>query len=190
MHAADSTRWDSRLRRWFICREIIAFAAVVAVALAAPPHQDYSQAVVVKETPLDNIGIDGYQFGYELSSGQSHQESAQLVNAGQENESFVVRGSFSYVDPETNVRYTVNYVADENGFHPEARRPLRPRGRRPRGTPSSGLQPDGRREGDAAGQHRHRRIPVRLRALQRPDPSGIRPPGEPRPGEREPRRPR
>ncbi|XP_077255920.1 flexible cuticle protein 12-like isoform X3 [Temnothorax americanus] len=98
---------------------IIAFAAVVAVALAAPPHQDYSQAVVVKETPLDNIGIDGYQFGYELSSGQSHQESAQLVNAGQENESFVVRGSFSYVDPETNVRYTVNYVADENGFHPE-----------------------------------------------------------------------
>ncbi|XP_024880989.1 flexible cuticle protein 12-like isoform X1 [Temnothorax curvispinosus] len=101
-------------------RKIIAFAAVVAVALAAPPHhQDYNQVVVVKETPLDNIGIDGYQFGYELSSGQAHQESAQLVNAGQENESLVVRGSFTYVDPETNVRYTVNYVADENGFHPE-----------------------------------------------------------------------
>ncbi|XP_011867275.1 PREDICTED: flexible cuticle protein 12-like [Vollenhovia emeryi] len=97
---------------------IIVFAAVVAVALAAPPH-DYSQTVVVKETPLDNIGIDGYQYGYELSSGQAHQESAQLVNAGQENESLVVRGSFTYVDPETNVRYTVNYVADENGFHPE-----------------------------------------------------------------------
>ncbi|XP_011636232.1 flexible cuticle protein 12-like [Pogonomyrmex barbatus] len=97
---------------------IIAFAAIVAVALAAPAHDD-SQTVVVKETPLDNIGIDGYNFGYELSDGQAHQESAQLVNAGQENESLVVRGSFSYVDPETNVRYTVNYVADENGFHPE-----------------------------------------------------------------------
>ncbi|KAL0119986.1 hypothetical protein PUN28_007981 [Cardiocondyla obscurior] len=97
---------------------IIAFAAVVAVALAAP-QRDYSQTVVVKETPLDNIGIDGYQFGYELSNGQTHQESAQLTNAGHENESLVVRGSFSYVDPETNVRYTVNYVADENGFHPE-----------------------------------------------------------------------
>ncbi|XP_011164215.1 flexible cuticle protein 12 [Solenopsis invicta] len=97
---------------------IIAFAAVIAVVFAAPP-QDYRQTVVVKETPLDNIGLDGYQFGYELSDGQSHQESAQLVNAGHENEALVVRGSFSYVDPETLVRYTVNYVADENGFHPE-----------------------------------------------------------------------
>ncbi|XP_024881052.1 flexible cuticle protein 12-like [Temnothorax curvispinosus] len=101
-------------------RTLVALCALVAVALAAPPHhQDYSQAVVVKETPLDNIGIDGYQYGYELSNGQTHQESAHLQNPGQENESLVVRGSFSYVDPETNVKYTVNYVADENGFHPE-----------------------------------------------------------------------
>ncbi|KMQ89935.1 flexible cuticle protein 12 [Lasius niger] len=103
---------------------IIAFAAVVAVVLARPPvilnsQPDNSQTVVVKETPLDNIGIDGYQFAYELSNGQAHQESAQLVNAGHENESLAVRGSFTYVDPVTNVRYTVNYVADENGFRPE-----------------------------------------------------------------------
>ncbi|XP_018347355.1 PREDICTED: flexible cuticle protein 12-like isoform X2 [Trachymyrmex septentrionalis] len=98
---------------------IIVFAAVVAVAFAAPPQNYHDQAVVVKETPLDNIGLDGYQFGYELSNGQAHQESAQLQNAGHENEALVVRGSFTYVDPETNVRYTVNYVADENGFHPE-----------------------------------------------------------------------
>ncbi|KYM87206.1 Flexible cuticle protein 12, partial [Atta colombica] len=95
---------------------IIALCALMAVAIAAPPHDE---TVVVKETPLDNIGVDGYQYGYELSNGQAHQESAQLVNAGHENEALVVRGSFSYVDPETNVRYTVNYVADENGFHPE-----------------------------------------------------------------------
>ncbi|KYN35686.1 Flexible cuticle protein 12 [Trachymyrmex septentrionalis] len=99
--------------------KIIVFAAVVAVAFAAPPQNYHDQAVVVKETPLDNIGLDGYQFGYELSNGQAHQESAQLQNAGHENEALVVRGSFTYVDPETNVRYTVNYVADENGFHPE-----------------------------------------------------------------------
>ncbi|XP_072747983.1 flexible cuticle protein 12-like [Anoplolepis gracilipes] len=105
-----------------IMKLIIAFAAVVAVVLAkpSPAHvQDNSQTVVVKETPLDNIGIDGYQFGYELSNGQAHQESAQLVNVGQENESLAVRGSFTYVDPETNVRYTVNYIADENGFQPQ-----------------------------------------------------------------------
>ncbi|XP_029163179.1 flexible cuticle protein 12-like [Nylanderia fulva] len=99
-------------------KTIVVLCVLVAVAVAAPPH-DYSQTVVVKETPLDNIGIDGYQFGYELSSGQAHQESAQLVNVGQENESLAVRGSFTYVDPATNIRYTVNYVADENGFRPE-----------------------------------------------------------------------
>ncbi|XP_050459514.1 flexible cuticle protein 12-like [Cataglyphis hispanica] len=100
-------------------KTIIALCAVLAIAVAAPPHHDYSQTVLVKETPSDNIGLDGYQYGYELSNGQAHQESAQLVNVGQENESLAVRGSFTYVDPETNVRYTVNYVADENGFHPE-----------------------------------------------------------------------
>ncbi|KAM0734287.1 Flexible cuticle protein 12 [Formica fusca] len=103
---------------------IIVFAAVVAVALARSPpvfnaEFDNSQTVLVKETPSNNIGIDGYQFGYELSNGQAHQESAQLVNAGQENESIAVRGSFTYVDPVTNVRYTVNYIADENGFQPQ-----------------------------------------------------------------------
>ncbi|XP_011151373.1 flexible cuticle protein 12 [Harpegnathos saltator] len=97
---------------------IIALFALVAVAVAAPV-QDNSQTVVVKETPLDNIGIDGYQFGYELSNGESREESAQLVNAGTENESLAVQGSFSYVDPATNVRYTVNYIADENGFQPQ-----------------------------------------------------------------------
>ncbi|XP_032691324.1 flexible cuticle protein 12-like [Odontomachus brunneus] len=100
---------------------IVALCALVTVAFAAPPQytRDNSQTVVVKETPLDNIGIDGYQFGYELSNGESRQESGQLVNAGTENESIAVQGSFSYVDPETNVRYTVNYIADENGFHPQ-----------------------------------------------------------------------
>ncbi|EFN76658.1 Flexible cuticle protein 12 [Harpegnathos saltator] len=102
----------------FNMKTIIALFALVAVAVAAPV-QDNSQTVVVKETPLDNIGIDGYQFGYELSNGESREESAQLVNAGTENASLNVRGSFSFVDPATNARYTVNYVADENGYHPE-----------------------------------------------------------------------
>ncbi|KAL6257210.1 hypothetical protein P5V15_012137 [Pogonomyrmex californicus] len=99
-------------------RTIIALCALVAVALAAPAH-DNNQTVLVKETPLNNIGIEGYQYAYELSDGHAHQESAEVINAGQENQSLVVRGSFTYVDPETNVRYTVNYVADQNGFHPE-----------------------------------------------------------------------
>lgn len=111
--------WKINPYHFTLILQIVAFAAIVAVALAAPQNRNQDQTIVVKETPLDNIGLDGYQFGYELSNGEARQESAQLVNAGTENESLVVQGSFSYVDPATNVRYTVNYVADENGFHPQ-----------------------------------------------------------------------
>ncbi|KAG7205051.1 hypothetical protein KM043_005431 [Ampulex compressa] len=98
--------------------KILAFSAVVAVALAAPQVRP-QEVVVVKETPSDNIGLGEYNFGYELSNGESRQESAHLVNAGTENEALAVQGSFSFVDPVTNQRYTVNYVADENGFQPQ-----------------------------------------------------------------------
>ncbi|XP_046836779.1 flexible cuticle protein 12-like [Vespa crabro] len=96
---------------------IIAFFAVLAVALALPRPQD--EVVLVKETPSDNIGLGNYNYGYELSNGQHHEESGQLTNVGTENEAVAVRGSFGWVDPVTNQRYTISYVADENGFHPQ-----------------------------------------------------------------------
>ncbi|KAI4481382.1 PREDICTED: endocuticle structural protein SgAbd-6-like [Polistes canadensis] len=100
---------------------IIAFFAVLAVALALPAPQNVhkDEVVLVKETPSDNIGLGGYNYGYELSNGQHHQESAELKNAGSEDEALVVRGTFSWVDPVTNQRFDVSYVADENGFHPQ-----------------------------------------------------------------------
>nr|XP_003707236.1 PREDICTED: endocuticle structural protein SgAbd-6-like [Megachile rotundata] len=97
---------------------IAVFAVVVAVACAAPQGQP-QDVVLVKETLSDNIGLGNYNYGYELSNGQAHQETAELVNQGTENEALAVRGSFTWVDPQTNVRYTVNYVADENGFQPQ-----------------------------------------------------------------------
>ncbi|XP_066591202.1 flexible cuticle protein 12-like [Prorops nasuta] len=98
---------------------MIVLFALVAAAVAAPAAHEEQPVVLVKETPSDNIGVDGYNFGYELSNGESRQESAQLKNAGSENEALVVTGSYSFVDPATNVRYTVHYTADENGFHPQ-----------------------------------------------------------------------
>ncbi|XP_033321391.1 cuticular protein 12 [Megalopta genalis] len=96
----------------------LAVALFVAAAYAVPlvPEND---VVLVKETPSDNIGLGGYNYGYELSNGQAHQETAEVINQGTEHEALAVRGSFSWVDPQTNVRYNVNYVADENGFHPQ-----------------------------------------------------------------------
>lgn len=97
--------------------QFVILAALMAMAVAAPASQP--EVVLVKETPLDNIGVDGYKFGYELSNGESRQESAQLRNAGSENEALVITGSYSWVDPATNRKYTVTYTADENGFHPQ-----------------------------------------------------------------------
>lgn len=56
-------------------------------------------------------------YSVETSDGQSRSEQAEVKNAGQENEHLAVRGSYSWV--LDGVTYTLNYVADENGFQPE-----------------------------------------------------------------------
>ncbi|XP_076664799.1 flexible cuticle protein 12-like [Andrena cerasifolii] len=99
-------------------KTIILFAAFIAVALAGPVAPQ-NEAVLVKENPSDNVGLDGYNYGFQLSDGQTKEESAQLVQGGTDGNFLKVRGSFSFVDPVTNVAYTVNYVADENGFQPQ-----------------------------------------------------------------------
>ena len=92
----------------------------MALAVAAPPQLRKDQdVVVVKERLHDNIGLDSYQYNYQLSDGQQKEESAQLQVIDPKNAALVVRGSFSWVDPATNQQYTINYIADENGFRPE-----------------------------------------------------------------------
>lgn len=80
---------------------------------------DDQSIVVVSEQLHDNIGVDGYQYNYQLSDGQQRDESAELINAETENEAIVVRGSYSWVDSITGQEYKINYFADENGFHAE-----------------------------------------------------------------------
>ena len=87
----------------------------MALAVAAP--QGDRDVVVVRELLHNNIGVDGYQYNYELSDGQKKEESAELRNAGTDDEALVVRGSFSWVDANGQL-HTIEYTADENGFHP------------------------------------------------------------------------
>ncbi|XP_066591333.1 flexible cuticle protein 12-like [Prorops nasuta] len=96
----------------------LVLAALVAVAAAVPATVEKEHVVLLKEAPSDNIGLDGYHYGYELSNGESKQETAQLKTVGKE-QAIVVSGSYSFVDPATNVKYTVEYTADETGFHPK-----------------------------------------------------------------------
>ncbi|XP_063701145.1 flexible cuticle protein 12-like [Culicoides brevitarsis] len=92
----------------------IVLVALFAVALARP-----NKDAETVRFDVDNIGVDGYKYGYETSNGIKHEESGVVNNVGAENEAISVRGSFSYVADDGQT-YTVNYVADENGFQPEA----------------------------------------------------------------------
>lgn len=60
-----------------------------------------------------------FPFSYELSDAQSRQETGEITNKGSENEGISIKGSYSYVGPDGQT-YAVTYVADENGFQPNA----------------------------------------------------------------------
>ncbi|KAG8235585.1 hypothetical protein J437_LFUL015440 [Ladona fulva] len=89
--------------------------SMLAVVMGRPQHP---KDVSITSYSSENIGIDGYNFGYSLSDGTSRQENGELKNVGTENEAIVVRGSFTY-QGDDGKEYTVNFIADENGYRPE-----------------------------------------------------------------------
>ncbi|XP_052872574.1 endocuticle structural glycoprotein ABD-5-like [Anopheles cruzii] len=95
---------------------VLVLAAVVVSVLAAPAEEKDAQ---VLKYDNDHNGIDGYNFQFDTSNGIQRQEQAQLKQFDAENSALVVRGSYSFTADDGQV-YTVNYVADENGFQPEA----------------------------------------------------------------------
>ncbi|XP_055610890.1 flexible cuticle protein 12-like [Uranotaenia lowii] len=93
----------------------IVFIATLALALAAPAEEKDAQVLKYDS----DVAADGYSFQYETSNGIKHQEKSELKKFDEDVSALVVRGSFSFVGAD-GVTYTVNYVADENGFQPEA----------------------------------------------------------------------
>ncbi|EDW17489.1 endocuticle structural protein SgAbd-6 [Drosophila mojavensis] len=98
------------------CAFVLCAFALASSSLAAP--LDDSQQATILRYDNENIGTDGYNFGYETSDGVTRQEQAELKNAGTEQEALSVRGSVSWVAPDGQT-YTLNYIADENGFQPQ-----------------------------------------------------------------------
>ncbi|XP_035914195.1 flexible cuticle protein 12-like [Anopheles stephensi] len=96
------------------CTLVCVALCFVAIAVAVPvPDQN---AETLKYDSNIN-GVDGYSYQYETSNGISAQEAGELKNVG-EASALAVRGSFTYTADDGQV-YTVNYIADENGFQPE-----------------------------------------------------------------------
>nr|ATY36860.1 larval cuticle protein 8 [Anastrepha fraterculus] len=93
---------------------ILFVVVCIASAIAAPAPQ---QEVQVLRYDSD-VEPEGYKFLVEASDGKLHEEEGKLKDVGTEQEAIVVRGSFSYVGDDGQT-YTVNYIADENGFQPE-----------------------------------------------------------------------
>ncbi|XP_060651613.1 uncharacterized protein LOC132788298 [Drosophila nasuta] len=109
---------DAKSLKMLFKTTVFAVCALLFASLinAAPVSSD-GEATVVRND-FDNIGTDGYKYGYETSNGISAQQEGQVVNAGAENESISVRGQFQFTGND-GVVYSVSYVADENGFQPQ-----------------------------------------------------------------------
>ncbi|XP_037941273.1 larval cuticle protein 65Ag1-like [Teleopsis dalmanni] len=89
---------------------VIVFAALLAVALARPDAEI---------TRLDSdVQPEGFKFGVATSDGFIHDAEGHLLNVGSDHEEISVKGSYSFVGDDGQT-YTVNYIADANGFQPQ-----------------------------------------------------------------------
>ncbi|KAJ8732078.1 hypothetical protein PYW08_014808 [Mythimna loreyi] len=95
----------------------VAAANVVVNALATFKVARETQDVKLVRYESNNDGLGTYNFAYDLSDQSSRNEEGELKNAGTKNEFVAVRGSFSWMDPDGNIR-NVDYIADENGYRP------------------------------------------------------------------------
>ncbi|XP_055628865.1 cuticle protein CP14.6-like [Toxorhynchites rutilus septentrionalis] len=87
--------------------KLIVISALVAVAAAQNP-QDAQAQVLAQDTVINPDG--SYQYRYETSNGIAAQESGIGGQSAQ--------GSYSFTGQD-GVQYSVNYVADGNGFQPQ-----------------------------------------------------------------------
>ncbi|XP_058464645.1 endocuticle structural glycoprotein SgAbd-5-like [Malaya genurostris] len=95
---------------------IVALVALFVFACGNPVPDKDAQTVRFDN---NHNGIDGYSFQVETSNGIKQEEQAELRSFGEDNAAIVVRGSYSFIADDGQL-YTVNYIADENGFQPEA----------------------------------------------------------------------
>merc|ERR1712071_480007 len=96
--------------------KLIIFAALLAVAVAAPAELDAPVVAIVSSR--SEMSEDGsYSFAFESEDGVKVEESGSQKQIGEtpEESGTFSKGSYSFTAPD-GVVLTVNWVADENGF--------------------------------------------------------------------------
>lgn len=91
---------------------------LAVTAFAAPPHisKDF---IPIIASHSDGPNPDGsYSYNYETGNGIQAQEQGQLVKISKDEDAIHVQGAFSYSD-DNGTPVSLNYIADENGFHPQ-----------------------------------------------------------------------
>merc|ERR1712137_1072116 len=116
---ATQSTWGSLLlpvtaSQLFNMKSMILIAVFLAVAAAAP--QDNRPILIVKQSQNHDTEKQVYSFSYETENGIVVSESGvqKQIRAKPEESGTVSQGSYSF--PEDSQRYTVTWVADENGF--------------------------------------------------------------------------
>ncbi|KAJ1529664.1 hypothetical protein ONE63_006424 [Megalurothrips usitatus] len=79
------------------------------------PSAQYQKPIAILRQVQDNSGLGDYKYAFETENGIQVQEEAVLKNAGSKDEAKSAQGSYSYVGDDGQT-YTVNWVADENGY--------------------------------------------------------------------------
>ncbi|TDG53414.1 hypothetical protein AWZ03_000229 [Drosophila navojoa] len=90
---------------------LIVFVALFALAVAAPVE-------VGIERQESDVQPESFQNSLKLTDGTAIEAQGHLENIGTEQESLVVKGSYTFV-ADDGVTYSVSYIADENGFQPQ-----------------------------------------------------------------------
>lgn len=76
-----------------------------------------------KQLTLANKNLFLHFCSFETSDGTSRQESAVVNNLGSDAEEIAVKGSITWTSPEGEV-FTLNYIADKNGYQPQGKTEL------------------------------------------------------------------
>ncbi|XP_077290195.1 larval cuticle protein LCP-17-like [Arctopsyche grandis] len=98
---------------------VISTAIVLVSSKPAPPAPPPPQ-IVKSSFDLDPSG--SYNFGFETENGIVKDEVGSVKaiknEKGMDEPAVVVKGSYSYYDPDGN-QIVLTYIADENGFQPQ-----------------------------------------------------------------------